>query len=307
MSAELRQLRHFVAVAEELHFGRAATRLHMSQPPLSQSILNLEAELGQALFIRTKRSVQLSAAGQALLPQARRLLQDAAQLPELVQRAASGNSGRLSLAFISNATYSLLPTLLAQFRQRYPQVSITLKEATSDVQFDDLQQGRIDAGFVIPPLPASSASSSNDEEELSWRPLLREPLLLALPSALAAQFTQRPLPLAHLGQQPLIIFPRHIAPKFHDQILACFVEAGLTPSITQEAIQMQTIVSLVSAQMGIALVPQSVSNLQRTGVEYVALAGPVPMLETGLAWRKDNASPVLRAFLGVLAGLVTGT
>ncbi|MEN9867138.1 MAG: hypothetical protein RL748_2728, partial [Pseudomonadota bacterium] len=225
MSAELRQLRHFVAVAEELHFGRAASRLHMSQPPLSQSILNLEAELGQALFIRTKRSVQLSAAGLALLPEARRLLQDAAQLPDLVQRAASGSSGRLSLAFVSNATYSLLPTLLAQFRQRYPQVSITLKEATSDVQIDDLQQGRIDAGFVLAPLPASSASSASsghDEEELSWRPLLREPLLLALPSALAAQYSQRPLPLAQLGQQPLIIFPRHIAPKFHDQILACF-------------------------------------------------------------------------------------
>lgn len=299
MNLELRQLRHFVAVAEELHFGRAAERLHMTQPPLSQSIQGLEQDLGHALFLRTRRSVQLTPAGTALLPEARRLLQDAGQLPELVRRAASGTIGRLNLAFVSNATYSLLPTLLARFRQRYPQVTITLKEATSDVQFDDLQQGRIDCGFVIPPLPAARVGS-----ELAYRALLHEPLLLALPTSLARQFPARPLPLAQLGQQALIIFPRAIAPAFHDTILSCFVDAGLTPEIAQEAIQMQTIVSLVSAQMGIALVPQSVSNLQRTGVEYVPLAGCQPMLETGLAWRQADPepgiAPVLAAFLQLL-------
>ena len=307
---DLRQLRHFVAVAEELHFGRAALRLHMTQPPLSQSILALEATLGHALFERTRRSVQLTPAGTALLPKAQRLLQDAAQLPQLVQRAALGASGQLTLSFVSSAAYGLLPPLLQAFRAQYPEVKIVLREATSDVQFADLAQGRIDCGIVIPPLPQAdlrahtarhtSTHPAMPAPALAWRALQREPLMLALPSALAAQLPERPLPLAQCRGQDLIIFPRAISPAFHDTILACFGAAGLTPHIGQEAIQMQTIVSLVSANFGIALVPQSVSNLQRTGVEYVELAGNVPLLETGLAWREGDDSPVLQAFLRVL-------
>ena len=336
MVPELRQLRHFVAVAEELHFGHAAAKLHMSQPPLSQSILTLEAELGHALFTRTKRSVQLTAAGTALLPEARRLLQDAAQLPQLVKQAALGASGQLILSFVSSAAYGLLPPLLQAFRAKYPAVKIVLREATSDVQFADLAQGRIDCGIVIPPLPApdsrttmrttarstsdtgnpattgtahsnraNQAANANNPPPFAWRALQREPLVLALPAQLAAQLPERPLPLEHCHGQDLIIFPRAIAPAFHDMILACFTRAGLTPHIAQEAIQMQTIVSLVSANFGIALVPGSVSNLQRTGVDYVELAGDVPMLETGLAWREGDTGPVLGAFLGVVENLAS--
>jgi DNA-binding transcriptional LysR family regulator len=294
MSIELRQLRYFVAVAEENHFGRAAVRLHMTQPPLSQTIQSLEAALGTPLFARTKRSVALTPAGLALLPEARRILQQAGALPDLARRAASGESGLLSLSFVSTADYSVLPPLLREFRERYPQVQIDLREATTDVQLEDLMQGRIDAGLLIPPL------TDKAKAELDYLTVLSEPLIMAAPKGLKALRGKSTVPLKAVADVPLIIFPRRIAPAFHDAILACFRDAGLTPRIGQEAIQMQTIVGLVSAGMGIALVPQSVSNLKRPGVEYKLLTNKTLPIETGLAWRRDNMSPVLRAFLELL-------
>jgi DNA-binding transcriptional LysR family regulator len=294
MSIELRQLRYFVAVAEENHFGRAAARLHMTQPPLSQTIQSLETALGTRLFARTKRSVALTPAGTALLPEARRILQQAGALPDLARRAASGESGLLTLSFVSTADYSVLPPLLREFRERYPQVQIDLREATTDVQLEDLMHGRIDAGLLIPPL------TDKAKAELDYLTVLSEPLILAAPKGLKGLRWKSAAPLKAVADIPLIIFPRRIAPAFHDAILTCFRDAGLTPRIGQEAIQMQTIVGLVSAGMGIALVPQSVSNLKRPGVEYKALTGKTPTIETGLAWRRDNMSPVLRAFLELL-------
>ena len=294
MSVELRQLRYFIAVAEEMHFGRAAVRLHMTQPPLSQTIQALEAALGTPLFSRSRRKVELTPAGLALVPEARRILSQALALPDLARRAASGESGRLTLAFVSTADYSVLPPVLHDFRQRYPQVQIDLREATSDVQLEELLQGRIDAGLLIPPLPDKART------ELEYAAVLSEPLILAAPVGIAGMKKQGAVDLKTLGHLPLIIFPRRIAPAFHDAILACFRDAGLTPHISQEAIQMQTIVGLVSAGMGIALVPQSVSNLKRPGVQYRELAHNPHVVETGLAWRRDNASPVLHAFLDLL-------
>jgi len=294
MNIELRQLRYFVAVAEEMHFGRAAMRLHMTQPPLSQTIQALEAALGAALFHRSRRNISLTAAGMALLPQAQRLIAEAETLPELARRAAAGESGRLSLAFVSTADYSVLPPTLREFRERYPLVHIELRESTTDMQLEDLAHGRIDAGLVIPPLPDKLKS------ELDYLKVLSEPLLLAAPKGLPGLRGKTAVNLAAFGDMPLIIFPRRIAPAFHDAILGCFRHAGLSPRIGQEAIQMQTIVGLVSAGMGIALVPQSVSNLKRPGVEYKLLLERAPTTEIGLAWRRDNHSPVLLAFLELL-------
>ncbi len=294
MNIELRQLRYFATVAEELHFGRAARRLHMTQPPLSQTIMALEEMLGAPLFERNRRGVALTAAGEALLPEARRLLDQSAGLAELVRRAATGASGRLSLAFVSSADYSVLPPTLRAYRAEYPQVEITLKEATSDLQLDDLLEGRVDAGLLIPPLPDRA------RQELDYLPVLSEPLVLAAPAGLPALARARAAELRKLAGIPLIIFPRHISPGLYDAILSVFREAGITAEVGQEAIQMQTIVSLVSAGMGIALVPQSVSNLRRPGVEYLPLVQSTPLVETGLAWRRDNASPVLRGFLELM-------
>lgn len=294
MNLELRQLRYFVAVAEENHFGRAAARLHMTQPPLSQTIQSIESALGVALFARSGRGITLTPAGQALLPEARRILQQAGALPDLVQRAASGEAGLLSLSFVSTADYSVLPPLLREFRERHPQVRIDLREATTDIQLDDLMHSRIDAGLIIPPL------QDKERAELIYRTVLSEPLVLAIPQDMKRLRGNDPVSLRSIADMPLIIFPRRIAPAFHDAILGCFRDAGLTPRIGQEAIQMQTIVGLVSAGMGLALVPQSVSNLKRPGVRYKLLHGKTPMVETGLAWRRDNISPVLHRFLELL-------
>jgi DNA-binding transcriptional LysR family regulator len=291
---ELRQLRYFIAVAEELHFGRAAARLHMTQPPLSQAIAALEELLGAPLFLRNRRTVELAAAGIALLPEARRLLAQADALPELARRAAGGEAGRLALAFVTSCDYSVLPPFLRRYSERYPDVHLSLLEATSDVQADELLRGRIDAGFLIPPLPDKAQS------ELDYIKVLEESLILCAPAGLALPADNAPVRLQDLPRLPLIIFPREISPALHDAILSCFRAAGVTPVIGQLAIQMQTIVSLVSAGMGLALVPQSVSNLMRPGVEYRALADPTPLVETGIAWRRDNPSPVLKGFLELL-------
>lgn len=320
MNLELRQLRYFVTVAEELHFGRAAARLHMTQPPLSQAIAALEEGIGTALFLRNRRTVALTPAGSALLPEAKRLLGEAAALPELARRAASGEAGRLALAFVTSADYSVLPPFLRRYSERYPGVQLSLQEATSDVQVDELLRGRIDAGLLIPPLPDRARAA------LDYMKVLDEPLILCAPAGLplpaptaagtrgrtraapkaAAAAAARaphlgaPVRLQDLPPLPLIIFPRASSPALHDAILSCFRAAGITPAIGQQAIQMQTIVSLVSSGMGLALVPQSVSNLMRPGVEYRALADPTPLVETGIAWRRDNPSPVLKGFLELL-------
>jgi DNA-binding transcriptional LysR family regulator len=275
---DLRQLRYFVTVAEERHFGRAAARLSMTQPPLSQAIRALEETLGVELFERTKRSVKLTRVGADLLPEVQRLLASAEGLRPLAQSLARGEAGVLSLAFVSTADYGLLPPLLRDFGARHPRVRLELTEATGDVQVDELVAGRIDAGLVIAPLPPRHAA------RLSWLPIAREPLVIAMSTQTSA----------------LLIFPRRLAPGFYDMIMDCYGAAGLAPRIGQQAIQMQTIVSLVSAGMGVALVPQSLRNLRRTGVVYRPLSESVPVIETGLVWRTDEVSPVLAGFIEIV-------
>ncbi|MCG1041563.1 LysR family transcriptional regulator [Mycetohabitans sp. B8] len=298
MSFDLRQLRYFVTLAEEQHFSRAAARLAMTQPPLSQAIRLLEDALGVRLFERTKRSVELTPVGAALLPEVRRVLAAADALAPLAHSLAQGETGVLALAFVSSADYGLLPGLLRQFGERFPRVRLQLLEATSDVQIDELVAGRIDAGIVIPPIPPRHAAV------LSYLPIAREPLIVAmsceLAQALGTAYDQAEIELAQFADVPLVIFPRRLAPAFYDIIMGCYKAAGVVPRIGQEAIQMQTIVSLVSAGMGVALVPQSLHNLQRTGVVYRALRGALPVIETGLVWRTGDVSPVLAGFIDVV-------
>ncbi|KVO00793.1 LysR family transcriptional regulator [Burkholderia ubonensis] len=302
LTPDLRQWRYFVTVAEERHFGRAAARLSMTQPPLSQAIRALEDLLGVALFVRTKRSVALTAVGAALLPDVRKLLEAADALPPRAQSLARGETGSLALAFVSTADYGLLPSLLRAFGARYPQVRLQLEEATSDVQIEELAAGRIDAGLIIPPVPPRHAA------ELSYLPVVREPLVLAMPAAAAPADAPEDVPvrLADVAALPLVIFPRRLAPGFYDIITGCYGAAGATPRIGQEAIQMQTIVSLVSAGMGVALVPQSLRNLRRTGVVYRPLADGAPVVETGLVWRTGDVSPVLAGFIDIVRAQAFG-
>lgn len=323
VTPDLRQLRYFIAVAEEKHFGRAAERLSMTQPPLSQAIRALEDTLGVELFARTRRSVELTPVAIDLLPEVRRLIAAAEGLRPLAQSLARGEAGVLSLAFVSTADYGLLPMLLRDFGVHHPRVRLQLTEATSDVQIDELVAGRIDAGLVIAPLPPRHTA------QLSWLPIAREPLVIAMSSELATRldagpvtgsrkrgaagarphaaaeaddggWNPAPISLADVADEPLVVFPRRLAPGFYDIIMDCYGVAGLAPRIGQEAIQMQTIVSLVSAGMGVALVPQSLRNLRRTGVVYRPLREAVPAIETGLVWRTAEVSPVLAGFIEIV-------
>lgn len=301
MKIETRQLRHFVAVADTLHFGRAAERLNMTQPPLSQSIKALEGELGAELFTRTNRNVQLTPFGAQWLVYVRAALAEIGALPEVARRLRAGEAGRLELSFVSTADYSVLPTLVRRFRAGYADVDLVLTEATSDVQVAALLEGRGHAGIIIPPAQAPLPQA------LSYARLVSEQLVAAVPESWLEERRLRPrrgrLGSGEVLEAPLIVFPRPRAPAFHDLVMDYFASRGGRPRIAQHAIQMQTIISLVSAGLGIALVPHSLQHLARTGVRYLALPGDVPELETGIVWRADDATPVLARFLEVAAGL----
>lgn len=299
---ELRQLRHLLMVAEELHFGRAADRLGMTQPPLSLSIQRLEAELGVQLFARTHRSVALTAVGAELLPTIREIVAQIDGLPGLAQRLQRGEAGSLTLAFVSTADFGMLPDLLRAYRAEHPEVRVTLREATSDVQIDALLNEAIDAGIIItsPDLPMHAA--------LAYLPLRRERLIVALPERWVASgdvvVGGEGVALASLAEAPLVVFPRQVSPPLHEAILGCFADRGLTPTFGQEAVQMQTIVSLVSAELGFALVPASLRELRRAGVVYAELAGGSPEIETGLAWLRARELPTLRGLIAVVRAML---
>ncbi len=294
---DLRMWRQFVAVAQELHFGRAARKLHMTQPPLTQGIAQLEALLDVRLFDRTKRSVRLSASGAALLPSVRDLLARAQALPAIARAAADGEAGHLRLAFVSTVGYALLPQWVRGFRAIYPRVSLDLIEATGDVQENAFARGDIDAGFVL------HAPGFEPADRTHLR-VASEPLTLALPAHhVLAQRSAAPA-LQEALQLPLVIFPRRIAPSMHDAIFGLYHAAGAVPQVAQEANQMQTIVNLVSAGLGVAWVPQSVREFQRSGVSYRDLRvqrnttrSASIRCETSLVWAADNANPVLTRFV----------
>ena len=295
---ELRLWRQFVAVAEELHFSRAAQRLNMTQPPLTQAIAQLEAVLGLRLFERTKRSVQLTAAGAALVPEARDLLARAAALPVFARASADGQAGRLRLAFVSTVGFDFLPHWIRTFREHHPGVQLKLIEATGDLQLQALQRGEIDAGFIL-------HSPGFAPPGLACQLIARDPLVVAVPGQGALAAPER-LALGDLLDQPLVMFPRRILPSLHDAIFAMYHAAGRLPVVAQEAIQMQTIVNLVSAGIGIAWVPGSMRPFQRPGVVYrelIAARGQaVPGCETSLVWPAGAASPALQRFMAFAPG-----
>jgi len=281
---ELRHLRYFAAVADTLNFGRAAAQLHISQPPLSRQIQALERELGTPLFTRGAQGVRMTAAGRALAPEARRLLRDAAALIEGARHLAAGGVGSLRIGFITPAAYNVLPRVLPAFRRRRPGIRLELQETTSDVQNALLREHELDVGLVVPPVEATCL----------YAPLVREPLIAALP---AARRWPRRVPLETLAGEPFVLFPRKAGAGLYDLTVGFCRAAGFAPRIEQEAIQMPTIVSLVAAGMGVALVPASLRHMRRTGVVYRALAAASPLMELGVAWREGDEEPAVAAFV----------
>ena len=296
---ELRQWRQFVAVAEALHFSRAAAQLHMTQPPLTQAIALLEQRLGTRLFDRTKRSVALTPAGVVLLPQAKDLLLRAQALPGTAQAAAAGEAGRLRLAFVSTVGFGALPQWVREFRQQCPGVSLELVEATGDVQLAALAQGDIDAGFLL-------HTPQFAPVQLQRMAVASEPVVLALPAQHPLALVKRPQ-LVKVLCEPLVLFPRRIVPSLHDALSAMYHAAGAPFVVAQEAIQMQTIVNLVSAGLGVAWVPQSVRQFQRPGIVYTTVQSrnlSLPQCATSLVWQKDARNPALKRFLAFMQSRV---
>lgn len=286
ISFDLRELRYFVAVGEELHFGRAARRLHMSQPPLSQSIRGLELRVGVKLFDRTRRRVMLTHAGTVFLEHARVLLRDAQQAALAAQRASRGEVGRLTIGFILAATHRVLPQTVREFRQRMPDVELNLREMPIGRQVAALAEGEIDIGLLRPPV---------DTRQIAVQTLVREPFVAALPKGhpLARHAV---MPLAALAHKPFVISTPGRSP-LHNQILSACAAAGFTPTVVQDAENIVTVIGLVRAGLGVALLPQSVEALRPEGVDLCRLRGLDVRAEMAIAWRNEDGAPVVDAFV----------
>jgi DNA-binding transcriptional LysR family regulator len=279
----LRQLRYFVAVAEELHFGRAAQRLSMAQPPLTQQMQKLEAALGCRVFLRQPRNTTLTEAGVVLLGEARRLLGAFDETIERTRRAGRGETGQLTVGVPPSVMLTKLPSAIRKYRERFPEVRFTLRELSTSAIEAALEAGQIDVGFLRGPCGAFGS-----EFEFA------EGVIAVLPAKHALASSPR-LTLRHLAGEPFVFFPRRLGEAFYDQLLSYCVEAGFTPRIVQEATQWQSIVTFVEAGMGVSIAPASVEKFRRSGVVYRTLPGLSTTVTVCSHGRKN--SPASEAFL----------
>jgi len=297
---ELRHLAYFIAVAEELHFGRAAKKLNISQPPLSQQIMQLEREIGVRLFNRTRRHVEITPAGAVFLDEARRIMAMAEDAVHRTIRAGKGEIGRLAVGYIGSANYSLLPQVIREFRRRFQEVDLSLAEMNTSNQIEALRDGRIHVGFLRPP-------RGIENEGIAVEPVFREPLMVAMPQNRHLH-GKKSLPLSMLAQESFIMIPRQRGPGYFDHIIALCQKAGFSPRIVLEASQFHTIIGLVAAEVGIAVVPASTRHSRFKGVVFRDLEGGAETV-LDIAWLRDNQSLVLHSFIGVtreIAGSFNG-
>lgn len=285
---DLRQLRHFVAVAEHLHFGRAAAALHLSQPPLSRSIRALEDRLGATLLARTRRRVEITPEGARFLEEAKRVLAQLERAVLEVGRMAAGAGGRLRIGFVSLADYGVLPGLLKAYKAARPGVALALREMLTPEQSAALAVGELDFGLLLPPVSVP---------DLEYLIVQRERFLAALPARHRLARARGPIAVRELAEEAFVMAPREIAHGLHDIVAGLAARAGFAPRVAQEAIQMQTVVSLVSSGLGVAIVPASLANLGRRGVVYREIADAHPRLDLWLAWRAGTLTVAGREFV----------
>jgi DNA-binding transcriptional LysR family regulator len=285
---ELWQLKYFSAVAEQLHFGRAAQALHISQPPLSRAIRALEEQLGVALFTRTRRRVALTPEGERLLEEARRLRAQLERAVHELHAMAAGQQGRLRIGFVSLADYGVLPGLLKAYKAARPAVSLALREMLSPEQASGLVAGELDFGLLLPPVDGAA--------ELEHVVVQRERFVVALPRRHRLARSRR-IAMRSLAGEPLVMVPKEIAPGLYDIVAGLAGRAGFSLNVAQEAIQMQTVVSLVSSGLGAAIVPGSVANLGRQGVVYRPIADAHPRLDLWLAWPRRALGAAAQEFI----------
>jgi DNA-binding transcriptional LysR family regulator len=291
VAVELRHLRAFVAVAEELHFGRAAERLHMAQPPFSQLIRRVERELGVMLLFRTTRSVELSPAGEVFLVRARSILTAADQAQDETRRAARGEFGRLVVSFTGSATFAILPSLTVALRSRLPGVELDLRgDMLTPAQVAGLADGSIDVALLRPPVR---------DPRVRAEVVRRETLLAVLPGhhPLAAEAA---VPLELLRDEPFITYPSHARSVVHDAVETACEAHGFVPRVALEVGETATLVSFVAAGLGVSLVPESVARLTIEGAVYRPLTAPTQEIELAVAWRRDGSGPVVERALEII-------
>ncbi|KEZ79155.1 LysR family transcriptional regulator [Salinisphaera hydrothermalis] len=283
---DFRQLRYFVALAETLHFGRAAARLHITQPPLSRQIAALEETLSVQLVARHSRHVELTPAGADFYAHAVRLLADFERAGDSARATAAGAAGELRLGFAMYAAFSLLPRLVRGFSDDHPRITLGLEEILPRDIEQALVEQRIDIGIGMP---------IGRPGRLEYRPLAREPLCAVLPAThpLAGQAT---VDVARLADEPFVTLPRTTAPALHDAVLTCCAAHGFVPRIRLETHLQQTIVTLVAEGLGVGLVPASLARLRMDGAVFAAI-DQSPPIEQGLYWRRGDDNPCLAAFI----------
>ena len=289
---ELRHLRYFVAVAEELNFTRAAARLGIGQPPLSQQIRDLETELGTQLFHRVPHGAELTESGREFLTEARLVLAGAARAQEVARRAHRGEIGRLALGFTGSAAFnSVVSSTIRNFRRSWPNVLLSLEEMNTFRLLERLAAGDLDAAFIRP--------GAQDPEGVRVRRLPPEPMMIALHSGhpLAAQAE---LPLSALAGEPFVLFPRGIGLSLYDQIVESCRQSGFEPFIGQYAPQISSVVNLVAADLGVSIVPRSIAQIALDGVVYRPIVGIAPTASLALATPRDSRSTIVRNLLGLL-------
>ncbi|HCK0561803.1 TPA: LysR substrate-binding domain-containing protein [Pseudomonas aeruginosa] len=290
---ELRHLRYFIAVAEELHFGRAAERLGISQPPLSQQIQALEEEIGARLFERTNRRVELTDAGRLFLDESRQVLAQVDKAVLLARRAHLGELGELKIGFTSSAPFtSTIPSSIHAFRKAYPDVHLDLQEMSSRQVLKALLEESLQVG-VIRPLALPDA--------VHWVELFREPLVAVLRAdhPLAAG-SEDGLAIAALAEEPFVFFPRSYGTGLYDQVIALTRQAGFSPRIAQEASEAMTIIGLVSAGLGVSILPASFRRTRVDGVVYRTLIDPEATTAVWLVRRQNEGSPLALSFIDLV-------
>ncbi|GAA4671806.1 LysR family transcriptional regulator [Gordonia humi] len=293
---ELRHLRYYIAVAEECHFGRAAERLHIAQPPLSQQIKQLEAELGVKLLERSTRKVELTDAGLAYLQRAREVVSAVDAAGDEAVRIADGEVGRLAIGFTGSATYDLLPTMARRLRASMPGIELDLRgEMLTPEQTTALREGVIDLGILRPPV---------NDPELDLEVLRHEAMTAVVPTdhRLAQQDAVH---LSDLADEPFISYPSHLRSVVMQVVVDSCQQAGFTPDIRHEVGETSTLVSFVAAELGVAMVPESVKQLQITGAVYVPIVD-APEVALAIATRHGDDSPHLARVLPLVRGILTG-
>jgi DNA-binding transcriptional LysR family regulator len=287
---ELRHLKYFIAVAEELNFGRAAQRLYITQPSLSRQIVSLEGELGFALFTRDKRQIQLTEAGQLFLTEAQQIIVRFDRGMNIARRISSGELGQLRIGFQGSSVYDIIPLSIRAFREQFPQVQLSISSIPTSEQIELIHNGNLDLGFVVPPI---------SDNTLHLETILAEPLVLVLPEnhPLAKDAE---IPLAAIANEPLVLASRDRGCGLHEQILQFYEREGLHPNVVHAAREMQVMLGFVAAGMGISLLPTSVKNLQRRGIVYRTLTPNAPMAELAITWHRENNTATLNRFLAIV-------